>query len=633
VVDARTRTRRPVLARELGVTLLLIAVAVPTTLLWAGRDAGIGALEFGSLALLIGSQLAGLRVFRVHRRAWRFFCLRDAGALAAGLLLGTGVALLLGAAAAAWGAETFGVIAVPPPGLVGAIAVIGIMLQVLARILRRLAWQPRRRADPAPVDDVALVLGGGRFAADVLRDARKNRKRHPVIVGLLDDDTPTGELIRGLPVLGSFDDLEAIAEDLDVSLLIIALDDSDPGLIRSFVARGQRVGLRVRIRSDEPLSGIDAEPLEVRSVDLGDLMPHSVAHIGTQGLARLIAGRSVVVTGAGGSIGAELARQLIRHHPSRLILIDRSEHALWALQHELETDAPLGIVEPIMLDVRDQQLLTSVLERHAPLIVFHAAGFKHGPLLERNVAAAVLNNAIGTASVVEACIRTGVTRLIYASSNHAAAPVNVMGATMRIAERVVSDAASRSGRDFVSVRLGNVLDASGSVLEVFRSQIAAGGPITITDAAMERTFLSVSEAGALVLHAATMDEGGDLLILDAGEPQGIVDLAEDLVRLHGLEPGQDIEVVITGHRAGERVEELLVAPDETLEPTSHPSILAVRNGMGRWPERDQVLLELRDLARTNAVEQLRARLLEVANEPPPTGSRSTVLSHAGNPNP
>jgi len=236
------------------------------------------------------------------------------------------------------------------------------------------------------------------------------------------------------------------------------------------------------------------------------------------------------------------------------------------------------------------------------------------PMLERNVAVAVLNNVLGTASVAEACIRSGVTRLVLISTDKAVAPTSVMGATKRVAERIVSDAGARSGRDFVSVRFGNVLGSSGSVLEVFRSQIEAGGPVTITDPEMTRYFMTIPEASGLVLHAATLSGSGEVLILDMGEPRRIVDLAEDLIRLHGLEPGRDIEVVVTGRRAGEKLHEELATSEETIERTEHPSILSVRSRVRRWPERDAVLVELRDLARANDVQRLRARLLEVANE-------------------
>jgi nucleoside-diphosphate-sugar epimerase len=512
------------LLRGSVVVLLLALGAVLPSLVWAGADPSVTREQAGPLGLLVVLQLLGLRTLRVHRRSWRRFSLRDSVRVTSGLLLGTGVFLVLGVAGAAAESGILALAASLRPEIVGSILLASIPLQVLPRALRRLARGDRRLPEPPQRPD--------------------------------------------------------------------APHDTQRRVVSA-----------------------------LRPADHAALIPRTIPTEASGDIARLVAGRSVVITGAAGSVGSELARQLTRHHPSRLILIDRAEQALWALAAELEGDAPLGAIDPMVLDVRDQQLLTGVLDRHAPVVVFHAAAFKHVPLLERNVAAAVLNNAIGTASVAEACIRTGVTRMVLLSTDEAVSPTSVLGATMRIAERAVSDAGARSGRDFVSVRFGNVLGSPGSVLDVFTAQIAAGGPITITDPEMTRHFLTAPEAGALVLQAATLSGHGDVLVLDVGEPRRIVDLAEDLVRLHGLEPGRDIELIVTGRRAGERLHGQLVAPHEDIAPTDHPSILGVRSLSPHWPDRDKVLLELRDLARRDAVEQLRARLLEVANEGPGDGGR------------
>jgi FlaA1/EpsC-like NDP-sugar epimerase len=568
-----------------------------------------------TIALLVALQLVGLRVFRVHRRTWRFTTLGDVVAVASGLTLGTGVHLFLGQLARVWDVAPFTTASAFPAGLELAVLLVAVNLLVLVRIIRRVTHQRRRRDEETSerLTHAALVLGAGRVAAGVLRDAFVHHDVPPRIIGLLADDAPRGELVGGVSVLGRIDDLESIARSTGATMLIVALDDTDPERVRSIVARAQRVGLLVRIRPAEPLAGVDRDALVVRSVDLRDLMPRATADMDTSDVSRLIAGRTVVVTGAGGSIGSELARQILRHRPSRLVLIDRSEYGLWGVERSLDGEAPLGVVEPLVLDVRDQTLLVDVFQRTAPAVVFHAAALKHVPMLERNVSAAVLNNVIGTASVAETAIRTGVTRLVLVSTDKAVAPTSVMGATKRIAERIVSDAAARSGRDFVSVRFGNVLGSSGSVLEVFHQQIAAGGPITITDPAMTRFFMTIPEAAGLVLQASTLSGSGDILILDMGQPRRILDLAEDLVRLHGLEPGRDIEIITTGRRAGEKLHEELASDVERIERTSHPSILTVRPNVKRWHERDEVLTELRDLARTSH-RTLRTRLLQVANE-------------------
>jgi FlaA1/EpsC-like NDP-sugar epimerase len=252
--------------------------------------------------------------------------------------------------------------------------------------------------------------------------------------------------------------------------------------------------------------------------------------------------------------------------------------------------------------------------------VFHAAALKHVPLLERNVVSAVLNNVMGTHWVIEAALGAGVTRLVLVSTDKAVTPSSVMGATKRIAERLVADAAARSGRDFISVRFGNVLGSSGSVLEVFRAQLAAGGPITVTDPEMTRYFMTIPEASGLVLHAASLEGRRGTLALDMGQPVRIIDVAEDLVRLHGLEPGTDIQIAITGSRPGEKLHEQLSGPDEHLEPTDHPAILAITGSGGPWWGRDVALQELGALAGGGDPDRLRERLFALAtgrDEPVP----------------
>jgi FlaA1/EpsC-like NDP-sugar epimerase len=616
----------PALLRGVSITALLTVSAIVPILVWQASGLRVVTPLVGPVALLVLLQILGLRVFRVHRRAWRYVTLSDVVAIAAGLTLGTAATFLLGLGATLFDVQALEPAAALPAGLLASMLILSFNVQVLARVLRR--WSTRRRsATRSKLDDAAhhaLIIGAGSVAAGVIREASARLEGRHRIVGLLSDLVPRGELIAGVRVLGGVDGLEDIARDVGATLVIVATDRDEPEQLRSIVARAQRIGLPVHIRANRPLTGFDRQAPVVRPVDLGDLMPRSVASMDTGDIARLVSGRSIIVTGAAGSIGSELARQLLRLRPSRLVLIDRSESGLWALERELAPDAPLGVIEPVLLDVRDPQLLTAVFRAHAPALILHAAALKHVPMLERNVPVAVLNNVLGTASVAEACVRSGVTRLVLISTDKAVAPTSVMGATERLAERIVSDAAARSGRDFVSVRFGNVLSSSGSVLEVFRAQIEAGGPVTITDPEMTRSFMTTDEAAGLVLHAATLRASGEVLILDTGEPRRIVDLAEDLIRLHGFEPGRDIEVVVTGRRAGEKLHEQLAAPTETLEPTEHPSILSVRGQVQRWPERDAVLIELRDLARANDVERLRARLLEIANEGVVPGDGGTI---------
>jgi len=278
------------------------------------------------------------------------------------------------------------------------------------------------------------------------------------------------------------------------------------------------------------------------------------------------------VTGAGGSIGRELCRQIARWGPSELILLGHGENSIFETLLELHENFPVLLVRPVLADVRDYPRIRGVFLRHRPEIVFHAAAHKHVPLMEANVEEAVTNNVLGTMNVVSAALEADVERLVMISTDKAIRPVNVMGGTKRVAEMIVTDAAERSGRAFSVVRFGNVLGSRGSVVPIFKSQIARGGPVTITHPEMRRYFMTIPEAVHLVLQAAAMGKGKETFVLNMGEQVRILDLAEDLIRLSGLEPGRDIEIVFTGIRPGEKLKEDLWDKDMPTQVTAHPDV-------------------------------------------------------------
>ena len=604
------------LLRELVQVGLLALAAFGSTHLWtrAGLTAWSEALAV-SLALLVALQWAGLRAMRVHRRSWRFVSLDDTLALLAGLALGTGAHLMFESALDVLGADASG-----PGGqdvsmlLALFVMLVALNLLVAVRAVRRLSalsYSPDWFATGSPSSPRhrAIVVGAGRVGAGVIRDTFVHHGTPPLILGFLDDDPHTrGQLINGVKVLGRTRDLESVARETDATMVIVALDEPDSSLLRSVIGRAQRAGLITRIRPSEPLAGIDRETLVVRAVDVADLMPRAAKRMDSEVVGDLVTGRTVMVTGAGGSIGSELCRQLAQHRPTRLIVVDRSEHSLWRIERELADVLPMGVLDARLIDVTDRPLVRALLRESGPSVVFHAAALKHVPLVERNVAAAVLNNVIGTEVLVNEATESGVPRFVLISSDKAVAPSSVMGATKRLAERIVSDAAERTGRDYVSVRFGNVLGSSGSVLEVFQEQIERGGPVTITDPEMTRFFMTIPEASGLVLHAAALARRGEVLVLDMGEPHLIVDLARDLIRLNGLEPDHDIRIVTTGRRPGEKLHEALADEGEDLVPTAHPSILALRGTRGAWPERRDAVRSLTGLAEADATMLLRRTL-------------------------
>lgn len=603
-------------ARELIQVALLALAAFGSSHVWtlAGLVDDSTSLA-GSFVALIVAQSLGLRAMRVHRRSWRFVSVEDALALLAGLTLGTGTYLALDAMLDVPGLRLDAPIMLT---LITALLAFNLLLGV--RVVRRITVATYRTRSgltfgAAQVQHRALVVGAGRVGAGVVRDAAVHHGTPPLIIGLLDDDPHIrGRIMHGIEILGSSSDLESVARRTAATMVIVALDESDPYLLRSVIGRAQRSGLLVRIRPPEPLAGIDRETLVVRPVDVADLMPRAAKPMAGTLIDDLVTGRTVLVTGAGGSIGSELCRQLLQHRPSRIVLVDRSEHALWRIERDLADLMPLGVIDARIVDVCDRGLVASLLKEVGPSVVFHAAALKHVPLVERNAGAAVLNNVIGTEVLASEAAACGVPRLVLISSDKAVAPSSVMGATKRIAERIVCDAAERTGRDYVSVRFGNVLGSSGSVVEVFQEQIARGGPVTITDPEMTRYFMTIPEAAGLVLHAATLGRCGDVLVLDMGEPHRIIDLARDLIRLNGLEPGTDIRVVTIGRRPGEKLHEALADIGEDLVATTHPSILALRGTAGAWPQRDDAVHALRELSEAGESATLRRMLWSLASD-------------------
>jgi FlaA1/EpsC-like NDP-sugar epimerase len=315
----------------------------------------------------------------------------------------------------------------------------------------------------------------------------------------------------------------------------------------------------------------------LREVEISDLLRREPAAIDDEAVGRTLAGKRILVTGAGGSIGLELCRQITRWRPGELALLGHGENSIFEALLELEDSYGDLPMHAVIADIRDQPRIQSVFDRFRPDVVFHAAAHKHVPLMEVNVEEAVSNNILGTQTVVEAALAHGTERLVLISTDKAVQPFNIMGATKRVAELIVRDAARRSGRPYASVRFGNVLGSRGSIVPLFKRQIAQGGPVTITHPDMMRYFMTIPEAVHLVLQAAGMGEGGEVFVLRMGEQVSVLELAEDLIRLSGLQPGRDIEIVFTGARAGEKLSESLWDEGMSYDPTSHPDIVRVED--------------------------------------------------------
>jgi FlaA1/EpsC-like NDP-sugar epimerase len=317
----------------------------------------------------------------------------------------------------------------------------------------------------------------------------------------------------------------------------------------------------------------------LREVEIQDLLRRDPVETDLAAVAELATGETVLITGAGGSIGSELCRQIARLAPARLVLVGHGENSIFDILHELTTSFPEISFMPVIADVRDRKRIAAIFKLHKPHAVFHAAAHKHVPLMEENVIEAITNNVFGTRNVVDASLEAGCEHFVFISTDKAVRPTSVMGATKRVAELVVQRAAMKHDRNFVSVRFGNVLGSRGSVVPTFLRQIRAGGPVTVTHPEMQRYFMTIPEAVQLVLQAGALGRGGEVFLLDMGEPIRIVDIATDLIRLSGLTVGTDIELRFTGMRPGEKLYEEMFFSAENVIHTDHPKVLRARNGI------------------------------------------------------
>ena len=488
-----------------------------------------------------------------------------------------------------------------------------------------------------------LIAGAGEAGAIVLRELRQNPQTGLVPVGFVDDDPAKhGVMLNRVRVLGGREAIPQLVREHAIDQVIIAMPSATGTTVRELVDICEAAGVRARIVPGiYELLGGGVKLSQLRDVRIDDLLRRAPVQTDTAQVQALLAGKRVLVTGAGGSIGSELCRQILRCRPASLVLLGHGENSIFEIHNELKIEnsrlqvgssganaqpAALNLqssilnLQPVIADIRFPDRLAAVFAEHRPEVVFHAAAHKHVPLMEDNIADAISNNVLGTLRMVEASVAAGVDRFVLISTDKAVNPSSIMGATKRVAELIVQRASRHTGRAFVAVRFGNVLGSRGSVVPYFQKQIAAGGPVTVTHPEVKRYFMTIPEAVQLVLQAATMGRGGEVFVLDMGEPVRIVDLARDLIRLSGLEPERDIEVTFTGLRPGEKLHEELFAAAEDYDRTEHEKILRFTNGKGpmqdgggedRFPEQIERLL---DAARRGETGDMAALLHDLVPE-------------------
>jgi FlaA1/EpsC-like NDP-sugar epimerase len=421
-----------------------------------------------------------------------------------------------------------------------------------------------------------LIVGAGEAGIMIAREMFRHPESGLRPVGFVDDDPSKQKTVMaGLHVLGHIEDLAEISTACGAEEVLISIPSAEGLLVRRIVelARKAKVDYRIIPGIYEVLSGA-VNISHIRNVDVADLLGRDQVSLDINSISRYITGKRVLVTGAGGSIGSEIVRQVCGFAPSLIIMLGRGENSLFEAEHSLNGEFPDVPRETVVADVRDKQKIRMVFEKHRPQVIFHAAAHKHVPMMEKNPDQAILNNIGGTKVMAETALEFGVESFVNISTDKAVNPTSVMGATKRVAEMVVRDASSRAPENcsFVSVRFGNVLGSRGSVIPLFKEQIKRGGPVTVTHPEMTRYFMTIPEASQLVLQAAAMDGSGSVYVLDMGKPVKIKDLAEDLIQLSGFEPHVDIEITYTGIRPGEKLFEEILTSEEGTTGTRHDKI-------------------------------------------------------------
>ena len=448
--------------------------------------------------------------------------------------------------------------------------VIGIGRMVLHYIAMRYGGKQSTDADMVNT----LIIGAGDAGATIAREIERYHKRSRKVIGFIDDDeSKFNRLMGGVRILGNRHDIPSIVKENKVKEIIIAM----PSVTRNEIRKIMKICSPLKCKVNT-LPGmyqlLDDEVLvsHLHPVSIEDLLERDEVRLDMDIVEHYIRDKVVLVTGAGGSIGSEICRQIMRVGPKQLLLLGHGENSIYLINQELKNIYKDGPIIPIIADIRDKQQLDQIFTQYNPQVVFHAAAHKHVPLMEIQPMAAVLNNIYGTRNVADVAGRHGVERFVMISTDKAVNPTSVMGATKRVAEKVIISMNDTYDTKYITVRFGNVLGSRGSVIPLFKKQIEAGGPVTVTDPEMTRYFMTIPEASQLVLQAGAMGKGGEVFLLDMGEPVKIIDLARNMIRLSGLEPDKDIHIKITGLRPGEKKYEELLTSEEGTNRTNHTKI-------------------------------------------------------------
>jgi FlaA1/EpsC-like NDP-sugar epimerase len=583
-------------------------------------------LGAGTIALVVVLKLAVFMGFGFYNRWWRYVSTRDMWGAARGVAAASVLAYLV-----------FYFVPLHELRVPRAVALLDtLLLLALVAASRLLARTLIER--PAPGSLVArgrevIVVGAGDAAQLVLRELLKSRALGMTPIGLVDDDPRKRNIrIHGVRVLGTTDDLPRILRDNRPDELLIAIPSASGDVREKVVESARREGVPVKtlpalhelISGDVNLAG------QIRPVQVEDVLGREAVEVNLASVSSYLAGETVLVTGAGGSIGSELCRQIARLGAARLVLLDNSERALFEIGRELVDERDFGAIAEVLADVSNRAKVRRVFEQYQPGVVFHAAAYKHVALMEANPVESVRNNVLATRIVVEAAAELGAKRFVLISTDKALNPSAVYGQCKALCEWIVEAHGARAdvSTRFVAVRFGNVLGASGSVIPIFRRQIERGGPVTVTHPEMTRFFMTIPEAVSLVVQAGALGSGGQLFVLDMGEPVKILDVARKMIRLSGQEPDRDIAIRFVGARPGEKLQEELWSDDETVTPAGHPKILRVTRPTVDAEWLDEELTQLERLVEAGETLEVVSQLSRLVKEPRRAPAVAAVTSQS-----
>ena len=519
---------------------------------------------YNNIIIAIGLYLASFWFFRLYTRIWQYAGVNELVAITLSGVVGACLFY-----AGAWS----GIVPWLPKSVYFINCILVVFLTCGSRLGLRLYYY-FRTAQYRKTGNPTLIVGAGDAGVMLARELSQRYYESKRLVGFVDDDkNKIGHRLVGTKVLGDRNDLGKIIKKFDVGEVIIAMPSAGGNVIREVMNACMQYGCEVKTLPGlyELIDGA-IKVSQLRTISVEDLLRREPVELDMVAIQQFLKGKHVLVTGAGGSIGSEICRQVAKMKPNRLVLLGKGENSIYEIRQELALTFPEVELVPIIADVRDKKRLEQVFQEVQPQVVFHAAAHKHVPLMEVQPVEAVKNNVFGTKAVAEIADEAGVESFIMISTDKAVNPSSVMGATKRVAELIIQEYSQKSKTIFAAVRFGNVLGSRGSVLPLFRKQIINGGPVTVTDPEMKRYFMTIPEASQLVLQAGAQATGGEVFVLDMGEPVKIVDLAKDVIRLSGLEPEKDISISFCGLRPGEKLFEELLTAEEGTQSTRHEKI-------------------------------------------------------------